>query len=309
MNFKRVLHPEIVLDRRGEPLYREIYRRVSTQVKRCSEWKEDTQDGRTVGGYEYVGPAEFLTVDEFARQHFIMMKRWRGESNRVYHIEEDFLLALAKVDRDLPVELLPDKFFAYLSFPKDKIFDGEHWVEGAYVAIDTPKNLGFGINGVGPDAKVIWISYITYPELTLGNLLVEPKQEKMSKLLDEMRTCDYRYGSKETASKELQSKRNAIYRAAINALLYIHSLDPELHKLAPIGSLTKSQLKRARETGSVTDCTVPVTLVNHRYKKGVQYSVDHTWVDTFLRIQRCGPGLTQYKFVWVREHERRFNKE
>ena len=314
MNIKRVFHPEQVMGTRGDPVMCDMYKKLLGQTKRCPEDDEEIAPGKIAYGWSFPGVLEPLLKDQHGKEFHLIMKLYREQTRKIYYIGDDFTRALGSVDRNIPLDLLPSRFFAYVAFADEVIRDEADWIEGAYVYIGPPYAVGISINGVSPDKRFVWIGY-QCKNGQIGALSFDPTGEKvmdtLRRLHHERPTVDYdvrsdgTYTATET-SLDTVEKREHVYRTIINAVLYIHSQDPDLTHLKPEQQLSLSQRKKHKE--SITNCTVPLTLVSWNYKKKPSYNVDSTWIDTFLRIQRCGPGLTQCKFVWVKEHERHYNK-
>lgn len=101
-------------------------------------------------------------------------------------------------------------------------------------------------------------------------------------------------------------KRAGVFRAVFNAILYLHSQDAELEKTYPFSKTSFSKTQQKKRRILTTDCMIPVTFIHRGYHEK-HYSKDSTFVQSHLRWQRCGVGLSQVKLVWVREHERTFN--
>src|ERR1039458_3265944 len=126
MRFSRCLHPEIILDQRGDPFIRSVYK-FSQSAVAYIEWQ-----GYAIDWNKY--PKEFIT-SESATSEVLMGWKFKKERPEIYHVGKDFLNAISKIDRDIPVDLLPERFFAYFSFSEKTIWDGTDWVQGMYVFI------------------------------------------------------------------------------------------------------------------------------------------------------------------------------
>lgn len=92
----------------------------------------------------------------------------------------------------------------------------------------------------------------------------------------------------------------------VNCLLYIESGDPDLRHLRPMPKPSNAKkIKQWRREGG-EEITCDVTWVGFDYKKERQYHIDSTWVDRYLRWQMCGPGRSELRPVWVKEHTRHY---
>ena len=187
-------------------------------------------------------------------------------------------------------------------------------ISGAIVVIDTIDGLGYR-NKTGSDDNDLALSLSYYgidedhPEMgptvvtKLSCPLSRSKVAGITNAIDELNLEGHR------DPEERRASRLPVYRAIINALIYLRSADPEIMKLRPLAELTNK--KRVEEKHRVpvhNELTVPISVLNWGYHEGNSYSVDSSFVQTHMRWQRCGPGLSQVKLVWVREHERRYKK-
>lgn len=89
----------------------------------------------------------------------------------------------------------------------------------------------------------------------------------------------------------------------IKCLLYLHSGDPDLRHLRPE---PKPRNAKALKKWRRTNVEHPVILVGFDYKKPKAYSAGEVFVDTHLRWQPYGPGYSQVKLIWVKEHTRHY---
>lgn len=304
MKLKRILHPEVALGVKGHPTMRWIYEMVRKEFK----IHPDTYSyGETISRLCQTTAGTDLN----AISHLAIIRKFQQESPKVYYVGRDFALALQKIDKEIPMEFFPEKFFGYIAFPKNTVRDEDEFVEGAYIYIGYGRDAG-GCRPEHQGMRFLWISYVSQPSddgLYRSNtkFLAPLRTGKLENMAEGLDSVDYLLGGDSEVSSEVERKRMAVYRLAVNTVLYIHSQNSEIQLLKPERLLTKSQKKATKAGGGgVTDCHLPVVLVNWNYHTGMEFTKDSTTVDSFLRWQRCGVGLTQYKLVWVREHIRRY---
>lgn len=308
MNLKRVLHPEIILGRRGDPDLCESLGSILDSMKRVPEHDAVAEDGFVAPCWSL--PQFMRGIDQHAREFFIVTKKFRSGTYRTYHFGKDFVEALASIDSDIPVDLLPEKFFGYISFAEDAIRDEVEPIQGAYVFIGLFKDLGLGVKNIDPDQRAMWIGCIGESNAVTTMSRDLKDSERVRDTLDKYRefAADYLGPIAIKPSKEVEAARERVYRTVINAVLYIHSQKPDVTPLKPEKDLTHSQRSKARAEGKLTNCTVPISLVSWNYQKPKVFTVDKTWIDTHPRWQRCGPKYSEVKLVWVSAHERKYKK-
>lgn len=152
MAFNQLLHPELILDLRGDKMTRELY---SAHLNRVDF-------NPSSGGLE-VGRdlLEISRMDKEYVRHIAICKKFKNEKGKTFHIGRDFLTALASIDRDIPIEYLPAHFIGYISFAPETLYDEESWVQGAYVYIGGANETG--LPKEDHHHRVAWICYLNKP--------------------------------------------------------------------------------------------------------------------------------------------------
>lgn len=291
MRLTKILTPELIQGSRGRDEDIRAYRDLLNQIHKVGP------------GIQTSNP--WLMQDEVLCSFFGLCWKWKHGPGQVYHVGRGFAEAMAGVEKDIPYDLLPERFFAYFSFP-----------EGTFVGIeDMPVRGGFIF--IGPPSetsartvsykKVVWINYETD---------VPPEQLKPDEM--QWRTVNLLmpldYGTKHALTDVpqipgSQLTTEVVHRAFINLAVYIHSLNAEILPARPVQQQTNSQRKAFYAKHGVANlCTVPVTFVSWNYKTPVNYRVDSTTVQAHFRWQRCGPGFTQVKLILIDEHERHYRR-
>lgn len=301
MRFGRILHPEMILNKRGNKLARELYRKTIDMIEITAEGiKFETQDPMSSM------IAEGLSKDAVFLRFIASCKIFTERKAPVYHIGREFLQALQKIDRKIPVDILPESFAAYISFSDNTVFDEEGAVEGGYVCIDRGKNLGM-ISDLA-ETRVISFAYVCKsdePVPPCGSLTVPLDSRRIEELASEVKIEDFFLH--ERASLLDTKKRNDVFRALLNAVIYIHSEEPILERSTPLQD-SELSVKQHKNLGKIINaCTIPVSFIYPKYVTQRVYRVDSTWIDSFPRWQRCGPGLMNVKLVFVTPHERTYN--
>lgn len=244
-----------------------------------------------------------------------MIKRFLKSDGKNYYFSKDFITLLSSMDRKLPVEYLPEKFFGYFVFPDNVLFDDTNAnIVSAYVYVGKVKHYGWVPNNreerkpLDPEDKVISVAYCD-SKMEMGKILFHCKADtKMSDLIFENGfLCDF--NSIEVLDSSTNSETLLI--ACLNAVLYITSEDPDLTNIVPELKLKdKVRKKQRKKTNWENLCTESLILVNHKYKDECRYNVDSAWWSTHPRWQQCGPNNSMVKLIWVKGHEKKLgNKE
>jgi hypothetical protein len=339
-----VLHPELLLDRRGPEEWRFLLRKLvrgtqfhaegwSVLSSACEERHPkggskallttgEIRPGRveepgwhyTTCPFSFAGELEHL--DDTIRSAAAIYKKFLAESPKIYHVQRDFLLALSQVDRDIPLQFLPERFFGYISFAPQTLRDDTGWVEGAYCYIGDSK--GTILNPEKAIEKVLWVVYTT-SDGAVADLKVELKSDRLENLIRELpkQDCILKAETLSSSSATLSSitpdasanSRDLIYRTVLNAALYIHSQQPELRREPGSGdpALSKTQAREVRKKQQIpNECTVPVTFVNWGFERPRVFQVGETSVRGHFRWQPCGVGMQQVKLIWIDQHLRHY---
>ncbi len=305
-----ILHPEIVLGRRGEENTISEYKFALNKIKFTSE------------GWETELP--MALANSPLMHHFLLTKKFVDERPPVYRLGKDFASVLADIDNDIPVDKLPQNFFGYISLPRGAVTDDTGDVYGAYVFIGDAKYTALHPSNYGQ--RIMWISTVGDSgkvdgerDFSVSHLLMKPVGSFDEMFLSLPLSDDNLMESsllgpgemilkKEVSKKDVDQRLRAT-RCIVNAVLYIHSLEPNIDHLKPMSNLTHGDRKKVRATGRhINLCTIPVIAVNWSYKKERIYGMDETWRREHTRWQRCGPQFSQIKLVTIRGHAVKYKK-
>lgn len=302
MIINQIIHPEILLGKRGTPAHKYYYEGLLENLKLQS-------DGSFLIPKKYNG----FVDDPIAMGHLVTCRYFLANKGKSYYFPKPFTQALASMDRVLPVEYLPEKFIGYLHFADGGISDDGGEIEGAYVFLGNPDDLGIQMEAeLGK--RVFAVYYINKLQnkngfWAIGKAVFPVLRETITEIGAKGNNIDYIEGVKQNVPAEVTQARLALWRAVVNAVLYIHSEDPEIAVPRPRIDLTRFQREEERRTKPAENlCTIPLTLVTWDFHKTI-YNVDSTVVRTHLRWQRCGPELSRVKLIKIEEHERHYKKE
>jgi hypothetical protein len=296
MHLHKVLTPEIVLGTRGDASRIRHYDMILREIVK-------------VGPGIHAKDSLFIaTMDEITLQHYAAAWKFKHDQGRVYLIGRDFAQAIYKMGKDIPLDRLPEKFFAYLSFPENTLTQDGRAVKGGFIYVGPGE--GASAHTAMPGQKVLWINYDfelphhiqqrpdAFTFTSVVNFIM-PVDQSLTHMINTAPLYPEADGKGDSA----------ILRTFLNLAVYIHSLDPDLIPTRPAQQQTNKQRKQFHKTYGVTNhCTVPVTFVSWNYKQPKIFNIDSTVVMSHFRWQRCGPGFSQVKLVLIKEHERHFKR-
>lgn len=242
----------------------------------------------------FVAMAQDINTCRFLLNAEIFRKKNEG---RVHVFGSKFLKALSRMDVELRPELLPPRFTAYFAFKDDVLADrdGDKLI-GAYVIItpisefpsDKVKGTDLMLHlTVVPESGVDLLTFGNPTSLTVGLTFGQKFSDVMTRF--------------SVKSDE------AVFRTIVNAVMYLHSLSPDVTHLKPVRYQTSREQRDTRRSGmELNNSPYDMVYVSWNYGKDIVYSKDSTVVRTHLRWQPCGPAFSQTKLIMVQEHERHF---
>jgi len=302
MRLTKILLPEIIKGTRGPEDAIRFYEKMTGMIDEVGPHGLRVNDTRLAQSF-----------DQVMQSNFALAWKYKNQGARTYHIGRDFANAMVNVKKEIPLDLLPERFFAYFSFPENTFTDVEEGaVAGGFIFIGDRSETIIRENAnldYGPMKKVVWINYIIPAK--------HPAKENAPFTLD-MKCAGLVMPLDEGIQKALEAPQlpnvgeapTEVCRAFINLAIYINSLNPDVLPTKPIQDQSNSKRKEFyTKHGVANHCTVPVTFVSWNYKKPVTYSVDSTMVSSHFRWQRCGPGFSQVKLILIDEHERHFKEK
>lgn len=291
MKFDKLLHPEVMLGKRGDKFFQKFYKETVHGIK-------FTGFGMEVG-------AVVNAMNLSQQRSLALMQRFRIDQGKVFHVAKDFLEALAGVERGVSLKYLPERFVGYISFADKVIADESEWVEGAYVYIGPAEHTMLKDTTA---QRVFWCAYMTQGYQSVGTVCVELKDgDTMEDLVSRVELDNNKrkavYMHPDAGSI---SARACVFNTVLNCVMYVHSAEPNVQRVPSADSLTNRKAAEIREkTGIKNTCTLSVTFLNWNYAKQRVYNKDSTWVNSFPRWQPCGPQWSQVKLIWVTEHSRK----
>ena len=174
-----------------------------------------------------------------------MCRLFRDNNGKVYYIGKDFAQALSKFDREIPIDTLPKKFYGYIQFAEGALQDDSGFVDGAFVAVATLEEMGYGKEEGDLDSD-LGIS-ISHGNLGKDPALGSPTACKFASVLKRLHTIESLYDSTdhvddhisqelvadlikgtnqlpEKSQKIVKDLRLPVIRAIINTIVYIERL-------------------------------------------------------------------------------------
>ena len=171
MRFTKVLHPEIILNRRGPEEIRQFYKALAEITVRMGNGlapvEEEIRNSPLHQSFWGI-----VSQDMNMIRHLLHCSLFREQPQaKTYHIGKDFALALSKIDKDIPIDVLPANEICYISFPEDTISDEDGPIQGGYVWLGTAGAEDIRKNETSwlqPGQRYISISYLNSKPLGIG---------------------------------------------------------------------------------------------------------------------------------------------
>lgn len=191
MKMNNLLHPEIVLNKRGDYSLRQLYIKIlknieysidgfsyieeknvlSLRFNNESHYKRGHIDRpyRIVRGKRNEGlytPNCFILtslvseLDQNSQNHFCLIKKFCSEYGKVYKFGRELLPQIENSDHKNIILKLPNKFLGYISFPNNSIKDETGFsLQGVYVFVGDAHETPFS-DCVYKHSKLLWCSFI-----------------------------------------------------------------------------------------------------------------------------------------------------
>ncbi len=324
IRLNRVLHPEILYDRRGSIVGRQLLK-TNLSFLRYSEVGFTTEKNGELSarkgeiGEEYLpsryagasnAPSGFLNVIGTLS----VLHNFKKQNGNNYLVGNGFGSDLLRIDRKIPLEYLPNSFTGYFALPPGLIKFKNQPVTDVYAYYGNNLWNPDSENNEGKELRLAFFfgDIIKHVGLADGSYIRFPmRAEKVKTIIGDATRYNCYSGGTKNQLDAIVVTTNEIARLVLNAILYIHSEDPVTKRILPILDPTLSvkkcrERKRAQQAeGLENHCTIPIIFLNHNFHKRT-YSVDSTIVATHPRWQPCGPGFSKVKLIWVTEHERHY---
>ncbi|MGZ3747126.1 MAG: hypothetical protein ACXWRE_07155, partial [Pseudobdellovibrionaceae bacterium] len=223
---------------------------------------------------------------------------------------KDFISALQQISSEIPIDLFPKKFFAYIAFPENTVHDhDEDEIVGCYVFFGNAKDLHMEPKYWGQQA--VGMSYVVKTnkpsDFPLNGFFCDTITDSndVQNLIQDL--TPFKTQADGTILWNEGEVHSDVWRLIFNIVLYIHSPENDIFPLKTRSELNNADFQSQSKSSGVENlCTIPVTLVSWNFHRPHVFNKDSTWVRPYLRWQRCGPEFSEVKLIWVREHERTF---
>lgn len=279
MRFNKIIHPEIVLDRRGPLETRKVYKDFFTNLKLNLKIKDNVLQG-----------------------HAITCSYFRSYGGVVYHVPERFSDSLLRLEKDISTSFFPKKLNCFFSFASEKFIENGDYYVGAYVLRNEKYDNNHPFFMISFVTSKNYIYNFDYPFSFSEGLTID----QVIKNVDEYK---YLQGMTLGLDRGFSELRKKLVRLVFNLSIFLNSEGADFFSLPPMinESNTKKKKYEAKHE-HVNECTLPIVLLNRNFHEGRQYSIDKTIVNSFPRWQPFGEKFSKIKLIWVKSHERKFNK-
>lgn len=282
-----VLHPELYMGTRGDKSPRMIVKALMTGT-------HDLEfDAYIREAYEMAGVHE----DDLEYQSKLLWPQIK-QSKKIYAIGKHFFAAISSVQNDLPVEILPDAFSAYIACPHQE----ELIHHDTMLKTDDPI-VGFYVSFLMESESTARISIHTHiaDRSPSNKTTLDAAPVSGSVIWSKLNINNGKVLIDVTVLNHAVSER--LVYTALNLIAYINSSQPDISWMKPKPGTSTKERKEARARGHVfsNDLTVPVRLVSWGWQKPKQYTTQEWKRKMHLRWQRFGPNLSQVKLIWIEE--------
>ncbi len=285
----KVIHPELLLDLRGDMETRSYLRTFMSLVEYLESESRWAVKGKLLEAFQ-----EDRNVPAIA---FTLKRYTEAREKKVYYVPKDFALAISKIDKGIPAAILQPGFIAYFELGAGA-FDG---AQGGYVYIDTAHRMGLrDRDGERSADNEVCITVVFFDEKGAASRYSGDLRNDLS-LRGKLDTAVETHGAGCSGRVD-----NTVIQCLINAAIYVHSSDPDMANLVPRREMTKPEREHSRSKYHIENmCTLPMTILNRSYAVGRQYSSETATVGAHLRWQRHGIGNSQVKLILIEEFVRR----
>lgn len=310
MRFTKVLHPEIVLGLRGDKkaigLYKFMHEAISYDevVGAYAINLPANLDKHNITRQNAIMLLKILKADPTTFKHHVITKDFVVEKGKAYHIGKDFAEALLNIDKDVPVDVLPESFIGYFNFADGAVSDDYGPIKGGYVQIGTNTEKVTRLVGVPVGQKFVAMTYLN-ENGAVSSAGFALTKEKVNELINKVgKTKDMNLGLVKKADGVSEDTRDDCYRLLLNAVVYLFSQNNDVEMTMPWAHYGRSKEDLKTTDDTINECTIPVHVLYKSYTR--QQHVDSTWVSAHFRWQRCGIGLTQVRLTAISAHERTY---
>lgn len=232
----------------------------------------------------------------------------------VYSVSKKFFESVSSLRREIPIKYINTIETTYfIKIPKFEIygeeFDGVYLMTynstSNFLTLIFTRSGNYSIMG----SKFVILGSISNGLIDMDKLdsIEELNPELMDDNLNTLQVSDLIF--MDHGNDEEQQKYRTILTGILNTAIYINSQDPEIDELKPRKFYDSKQVSKMDKSVRDNICNLPVKLVNWNYHTGKTFHKDEAHVSSHMRWQPCGPGRSQVKLIWVKEHTRKYNKK
>lgn len=305
MKIEHLLHPELILDRRGPKSVRQTY----VELLNAIELHDD--DGELRFYHDRISDPQVMRLCQFAVQNkpalraYELWKRFKVTRAECFYLPRSFCKALRSVDKELVYEDFPSEFIGYFALPKGAYQTPTGFeINGGYVRIHRPTR-----EQVIPAERYLQMIFMADVDSEEGPRIISQQMPLLPNKTLREGVDDWAAKSKEVDPR-LCTLMHELGKIVVNAVLFIFHMDETIVALKPNGNRSnrERQALKQKQQGMENACTVPVNVVSFDFHQNrtLSYSVESTDVVGYWRTQHWGPRRDLVKKVFIEAHTRHF---
>ena len=274
-----VIHPEYYMSSRGKRVPRLIIKTMMEHPNNNGALESYTTQG--------------LKPESLIFQSDIL---WPSiyQNKKIYAVGKDFFSAIASVENDLPMDILPDTFTAYIACPNQDVIRLYNTVQKIFDPV-----VGFYVTFIKRQNRV---GMAIFPHVGDDDENGNPTLDAAPVAGELKITLDAKNGKVQMQGSEFPEKvAKTLSYVTLNLIAYINSSQPDITWMKPKASMGAKERKEHLAKGHYTSSTlsVPIRLISWGWMKPRQYTTAEWTRKMHLRWQRFGKNNSEVKLIWI----------
>jgi hypothetical protein len=290
MLIEKILHPESVLNLRGDKDFRKVIGLCLENVtyKVC-------EDGRYgflfTPGFGEMLPKLFghwISADQnFFTVMMSTLKLFVDSGAEVFRVSDGLMQAFGETKGTVKTNMLKKEKSIYVSFSEKYLSYGGVPLNGAYINCLKATTGWHYCIFVTCNRDIVPSSFIN------GKILDGSIEETIEEVFSKYEKTDQ--------SEAERAEWLKILKVCFNVLVYLESVDPEILALKPEIQMSKAEKAQSKKAEHRNRCMIPVELLSWSYHghDTINYTKDEWGRVGHFRWQPYGEGLSQVKLIWL----------